>query len=131
MEAKLSERLARVAGDSTLRLTHHGRRSGKPYEVTIWFMVDGDKMFLPTANVNRNWVRNVKAHPQVLLRIGAETFSGEARPLDDVASRDRALELAQRKYWYAIPYFWTARTLTALGMMRDTWGAFEVRLAGA
>ena len=41
MNKELAHRLTPVASASTLQLTHYGRKSGKPYEVTIWFMVEG------------------------------------------------------------------------------------------
>jgi len=77
-------RLKAVAGRQTLTLTHYGRKSGKPFNVTIWFVVDGDKVYIGTANVNRQWVRNVQKTPQVRLSIGAETFDGTARFLTDI-----------------------------------------------
>lgn len=128
MDQKLSERLARVADESTLRLTHHGRKTGKPYEVTIWFMVEDDRILLIT-NTDRDWARNVMVHPKVLLRIRNETFSGEARLIEG-EERDHVFDLVQRKYWYAIPYIWTMRALMAVGVMADTAGAFEVKVAG-
>jgi len=72
------ERLDSVAKRQTVRLTHYGRKSGKPYEVTIWFAVDGDHVYVGTANVNRQWVRNVQKTPQVKLTIGGEMFEGGA-----------------------------------------------------
>jgi len=48
--ATLADRLAQVANTSTLRLTHYGRRSGTPYEVTIWFLVEGETICRATAN---------------------------------------------------------------------------------
>jgi deazaflavin-dependent oxidoreductase (nitroreductase family) len=132
MASTIAERLARVAGQQTLKLTHHGRRTGKPYEVVIWFMVDGDKLYLATANVNRNWVRNVKKDPKVLLRVGGETFSGQVRPISDPAEREHVQSLVQQKYWYVLPLLLTARVLTAFGILTDHTGAFEVLLdAGA
>jgi len=71
-------RLKAVAARQTLTLTHYGRKSGKPYDVAIWFVVDGDKVYIGTANVNRQWVRNVQRTPRVKLSIGAETFDGTA-----------------------------------------------------
>jgi hypothetical protein len=62
-KASVTERLKRIAGRQTLRLTHYGRKSGKPYEVTIWFAVDGDRLYLLTANVTRQWVRNALPTP--------------------------------------------------------------------
>jgi hypothetical protein len=40
------ERLNKVAAKQTVKLTHYGRKSGKPHEVTIWFVVDGDQVYL-------------------------------------------------------------------------------------
>ena len=64
MESNVLTRLKRVAARQTVTLTHYGRKSGKPYDVTIWFVVDGDKIYIGTANVIRQWVRNVQKTPQ-------------------------------------------------------------------
>jgi len=37
------ERLDRLARQQTVRLTHYGRKPGKACEVTIWFVVDGER----------------------------------------------------------------------------------------
>ena len=59
MESNALTRLKRVAGKQTITLTHYGRKTGKPHEVTIWFVLNGDKLFIGTANVSRQWIRNV------------------------------------------------------------------------
>ena len=64
------DRLNRVAKQQTVRLTHYRRKSGKAYEVTIWFAAEGDRIYLQTANVNRQSVRNVQKTPRVRLSIG-------------------------------------------------------------
>lgn len=60
-------RLPKVADRSTVQLTHIGRKSGKTHQVTIWFVVQGEKILLPTTNIDRNWVRNVRKAPHVEL----------------------------------------------------------------
>jgi len=122
-------RLTAVAARQTLTLTHYGRRTGKPYDVTVWFVVDGDKVYIGTANVNRQWVRNVQKTPRVKLSIGAETFDGTARFLADRAEHERAMAMVRRKYWMFWPVIAVGRILTAIGVMRDKTGAFEVVLA--
>jgi deazaflavin-dependent oxidoreductase (nitroreductase family) len=79
-------RLRRVPGKQTTRLTHYGRKTGKPHEVTIWFVLDGDRLYIGTANVNRQWVRNVQKTPKIKLAMGGETFEGNARFLTDQPS---------------------------------------------
>ncbi|PYX75066.1 MAG: hypothetical protein DMG72_08430 [Acidobacteria bacterium] len=122
-------RLKAVAARQTLTLTHYGRKTGKPYDVTVWFVVDGDKVYIGTANVNRQWVRNVQKTPRVKLSIGAETFDGTARFLADRAEHERAMAMVRRKYWMFWPVIAVGRILTAIGVMRDKTGAFEVVLA--
>ena len=107
--AALADRLATISSRSTCRLTHRGRKSGKPYQVTIWFMVDGDTVYLATANASRQWVRNVKANPEVVFDVGGQTFSGTAEPVYDVAEEYHVMELVGAKYWYVAPIVALAR----------------------
>ena len=123
-----ADRLKRVAGKHTLTLTHYGRKSAKPYRVTIWFVVDGEKSYLGTANVNRDWVRNVQKTPRVGLSIGAESFDGEARHLTDLLERNQAAKLFRRKYWMFAPVLALGPLLAAIGIIRDNTGFFEVTL---
>ena len=128
MDANALARLKRLAGKQTVVLTHYGRKSGKPYEVKIWFVVEGDRVFIGTANVQRQWVQNVQKNPRIKLSVGGEKFEAEARFLVDPAERDRALAAMGRKYWMYSPIFILGKMLTALGLMRNTTGAFEVEL---
>lgn len=124
MATSLAQRLARIASASTLQLTHYGRKSGKPYEVTIWFMVEGETIYLATASVQRQWVRNVKARPDVSLSVRGETFSGTATRLTDENDRAHVTELVKQKYWYVRPLLWIAE----LFGLDQGGGAFRVRL---
>lgn len=44
----------------TLKLTHFGRRSGKPYDVKIWFADVGGELWIGSLDATRNWVRNLR-----------------------------------------------------------------------
>jgi len=130
MESTELARLRRVAGKQTTRLTHVGRKTGNPHEVTIWFVLDGDKLYIGTANVKRQWVQNVQKTPKVKLSIGGENFTGTARFLSDRSEHERAMTAIRRKYWIFRPIMEFGRLLTAIGVMRDNTGSFEVTLAG-
>ena len=91
MESTELARLKRVAGKQTTTLTHYGCKTGKPHEVTIWFVLDGDRLYIGTASVNRQWVRSVRKTPKIRLSIGGETFDGNARFLTDRAEHERAM----------------------------------------
>ena len=129
MEPSTLARLKRVAGKQTMTLTHYGRKTGKPHEVTIWFVLDDDKLYIGTANVNRQWVRNVQKTPRIRLAVGGERFEGETRFLAERAERERAMAAIRRKYWIYRPLIALGQILTAIGVMRDKTGAFEVVLA--
>jgi deazaflavin-dependent oxidoreductase (nitroreductase family) len=107
----LAERLARVASRSTLRLTHHGRKTGAPYEVVIWFVVDGELVFLGTASARRQWVRNVRRRPDVRLAVDAETFTGTVERVTAPEAVRHVTDLLAAKYWYLWPVLAIARLL--------------------
>jgi deazaflavin-dependent oxidoreductase (nitroreductase family) len=131
MEPDVLNRLRRVAGRQTTRLTHYGRKTGKPYEVTIWFVLDHERLYITTANVKRHWVRNVQKTPQIRLSIGGETFQGRARFLADRAEHESAMSAIRRKYWMYWPIMALGRILTAIGVMRDNTGSFELTLVAS
>lgn len=128
MESSELARLRRVAVKQTTRLTHYGRKTGKPYEVTIWFVLDGDRLYIGTANARRQWVQNVQKTPQIKLVIGSESFEGAARFLSDRDEHERAMLAIRRKYWLFRPIIELGRGLSAIGLMRDKTGSFEVTL---
>ncbi len=101
-----------------------------PHEVTIWFVLDGERLYIGTANVKRQWVRNVQKTPQVKPSIGGENFEGTARFLTDRPEHERAMAAIRRKYWIFRPIIELGRILSALGLMRDNTGSSEVTLAG-
>ncbi|MDG2306705.1 MAG: nitroreductase/quinone reductase family protein [Candidatus Binatia bacterium] len=55
---------------SSVELTHFGRKSGKPFKLTVWFVdLDGD-VWIGTRDTARNWVRNVQATGRAELDFG-------------------------------------------------------------
>jgi deazaflavin-dependent oxidoreductase (nitroreductase family) len=102
----LAARIARVASRSTCRLTHHGRTTGRPHQVTIWFLPDGDRIYLSTMNMQRHWTRNVQANPRVVLQIGDERLQGTAREVTGADEMAHVARLMKRKYLLSRPYLW-------------------------
>jgi len=131
MASKSFERLCKSSDRQTLKLTHYGRKSGRPYDVTIWYLVDNqnDRLYLISANADRSWVRNVKARPAISLRVGEEVFNGNVRTITDKQERDKVNDLTMRKYWYVAPMLRLGQFLMSMGMVRDNTAAFEVILA--
>lgn len=128
MNSDLLTRFKRVSTRQTLRLTHYGRKTGRQYEVKIWFVLDHEHLYISTANVNRQWVRNVQRTPSVKLKVGDEQFEGPARFLTERSEHERAMTAIRRKYWIFLPIFALGRALSSIGLMRDRTGSFEVIL---
>jgi deazaflavin-dependent oxidoreductase (nitroreductase family) len=116
----LATRLARVARKQTLVLTHYGRKSGAPYQVRIWFTVEGDQLNIHTMDMARQWIKNVLARPQVSLRIGDEVFEGEVSQVTSPDEMAQVVKLMKRKYPIALPYLWFKKAPA---------GAFRVKLS--
>lgn len=128
MDARTAQRLDKIRSLQTLTLTHRGRKTDKPYDVVIWFLVDGERMFLATSGKNRNWVRNVIAKPNVTLNAGGEIFNATVEPITDEAQREHVARLIQAKYWYVLPIILAGRVLQSFGIIKDNSAAFEVKL---
>jgi len=114
----VTERLVRVAIRRTCQLTHRGRKSGRPFEVTIWFLVDADTVYLTTMNMKRHWPQNVQVNRDVAIRIGPEAFGGEARVVTEPSEMAQVVRLLKKKYWLSRPYLW---------LKKRPDGAFRVR----
>ena len=97
--------------------------------MTIWYLVDDDRLYLISANAARNWVRNVKVRPAISLRVGDEVFNGNVRLITDTQEREKVNGLVERKYWFVIPVLRLGRFLASMGIIRDNSAAFEVILA--
>jgi deazaflavin-dependent oxidoreductase (nitroreductase family) len=82
-------------------LTTTGRKTGKTRRKCMHTVRRGDKVYIvmlrprPVAIKNRSisaWVLNIRANPEVRLRIRGGTFTGVARELDDPAEMRTAEE---------------------------------------
>ncbi len=125
----LAERLARVARRQTLSLTHHGRKSGTPYAVTIWFVVDGETVWLASADLRRQWTRNVRVRPDVEVTIGEERFAGTVTAITDPGTLAHVVEVLADKYWFAKPVIWFDQWMGRPGL-GPYGGAFRLDLRG-
>ena len=74
-------------------LTTTGRRSGRPHTIEIWFALESGVFYLMAGGRERaDWVRNLRAEPNVILRVAGTEMEAIARVVDD----DREDALARR-----------------------------------
>jgi deazaflavin-dependent oxidoreductase (nitroreductase family) len=73
-----------TAGEAEfLYLTTTGRRSGQPREIEIWFTRHAGRYYVIAEHGDQaHWVQNLRANPQVHIRIAGSTFEATARVMD-------------------------------------------------
>jgi len=78
-----------TAGEAEfLYLTTTGRRSGQPREIEIWFTHHDGRYYLIAEHGDQaNWVQNLRANPQVHIRVAGSSMGGTARVMDAKAER--------------------------------------------
>ena len=92
-----------TAGEAEfLYLTTAGRRSGQPREIEIWFTRHERRYYLIAEHGDQaNWVQNLRANPQVHIRVADSSMEATARVMDAKAERTlwrRIQALSEKKY---------------------------------
>jgi deazaflavin-dependent oxidoreductase (nitroreductase family) len=91
--------LLSLAKEEYCYLTTTGRVSGRPHEIEIWFGLRDQTLYLLSGGgTQSDWVKNLRKHPSVSVRVGQYMFAGRARLVRE-AEEDRAARLlVARKY---------------------------------
>jgi deazaflavin-dependent oxidoreductase (nitroreductase family) len=96
---RLGAGLGALAQEQFCYLTTTGRVSGKPHTIEIWFALEDSTVYMLSGVGDRSdWVRNLKARPEVELRIGTRHLRAIARVVTDDAEGERARDLLVAKY---------------------------------
>ena len=92
-----------TAGEAEfLYLTTTGRRSGQPREIEIWFTHREGRYYLLAQHRDQtNWVQNLRANPQVHIRVAGSSIEATARAMDakeESMLYGRIQTLSEKKY---------------------------------
>ena len=91
--------LAPLLGRLILLLTTTGRKSGLPRTTPLQYeVVDGDYYIGSARGAQADWFRNIRAEPQVTVRVKNHVFDGLAEPVTDPARIADFLELRLRRH---------------------------------
>ena len=83
---------------STIRLTHFGRKSGKPFRVKIWFVVLDGRVWIGSLSRDRSWVKNVRAKGRAELDFGSGPRAASCRWVDRPSDLERFRRAVASKY---------------------------------
>ena len=92
----LTDRLARYR---QIKLRVIGRKSGNTISVPVWFVLEGEKLYLlPVQGSDTQWYKNVLKNPTI--RIDARGEEGEFRavPITDAKTAKSVIERFREKY---------------------------------
>jgi deazaflavin-dependent oxidoreductase (nitroreductase family) len=90
---------ARFARFRQIKLSVIGRKTGKTISIPIWFVLEGEKLYLlPVKGSDTQWYKNVLKNPQI--RIDARGAEAEFRavPVADDKAVKSVIEKFREKY---------------------------------
>ena len=91
--------LSQLAKEDYCYLTTTGRKSGNPHEIEIWFGINGNSLYLLSGGGDEShWVKNLRANPNVTVRIAKNTFTGIARIVTEEKESTMARHMLTGKY---------------------------------
>jgi deazaflavin-dependent oxidoreductase (nitroreductase family) len=65
-------------------LTTTGRKTGRLHEIEIWFAVHGGRVYVVSGRgEGADWVKNLRADPEVRIRVGSDARKAVARVVED------------------------------------------------
>jgi deazaflavin-dependent oxidoreductase (nitroreductase family) len=92
----LKDRLSRYR---EINITVTGRKSGRAISIPVWFVLEGDKLYLlPVQGSDTQWYKNVLKNPSI--RIDARGAEAEVKvaPVTDATQVSSVVEKFRAKY---------------------------------
>jgi deazaflavin-dependent oxidoreductase (nitroreductase family) len=82
-----------------IELTVTGRTSGREISIPVWFVRDGEKLYLvPVSGSDSAWYKNVHKTPRIRLAAEREQLNATATPTSDAVKVAQVLDLFRAKY---------------------------------
>jgi hypothetical protein len=82
-----------------IQLTVTGRTSGREVSLPVWFVTEGDKLYLvPVQGADTNWYKNVLKDPAIRLAAGGVQLTARATPITDPAKVGEIVDKFRVKY---------------------------------
>jgi len=92
----LKDRLARYR---EIKLSVIGRKSGKPISNPVWFVAEGDTLYLlPVHGSDTQWYKNVLKNPAIRIDARGSVAELRARPITRSDSVKSVIEKFREKY---------------------------------
>jgi hypothetical protein len=84
---------------TVIELIVTGRVSGRESSRPVWFVQDGEKLFLlPVGGSDSNWYKNLVKTPAIGLVADGAEFRANAKPIEDAAGVGEVVERFRIRY---------------------------------
>jgi deazaflavin-dependent oxidoreductase (nitroreductase family) len=95
---------------SEIELTVTGRRSGRDISNPVWFVQEGEKLFLlPVGGSDSDWYRNLLKTPTIRIAAGGAETSAQATPIADPVTVNDIFEEFRAKYGANVDRYYPKR----------------------
>src|SRR6266404_183182 len=92
----LKDRLSRYR---EINITATGRKSGRAISIPVWFVLEGDKLYLlPVQESDTQWYKNVLKNPSMRIEARGAEAEVKAVPVTDAAQVSSVVEKFRAKY---------------------------------
>lgn len=84
MQTRNHALLDRLSKSREITLTVTGRKSGRPISIPVWFVSEGEKLYLlPVGGSDTQWYKNVLKNPSFRIKAGGAEGEFHAVPITD------------------------------------------------
>jgi deazaflavin-dependent oxidoreductase (nitroreductase family) len=88
-----------LSNTDEIELTITGRRSGREYTRPVWFVEEGESLYVvPITGTDSDWYRNIVQKPAVRVAAGDAELSATAIPIADSDRVDEVVDRFREKY---------------------------------
>jgi len=82
-----------------IELTIIGRKTGRQITNPVWFVREGDKLYLlPVKGSDSEWYKNVLQNPAITLTANGVSWTTKAKPITDATRVQDVVEQFRAKY---------------------------------
>jgi deazaflavin-dependent oxidoreductase (nitroreductase family) len=82
-----------------IEITVTGRRSGRKFSTPVWFVQEGERLYLvPVTGTDSDWYKNVRKTPVIEVATPQQGVEASATPITDAARVASIVEKFRDKY---------------------------------
>lgn len=113
----LKDRLSRYR---EINITVTGRKSGRAISIPVWFVLEGDKLYLlPVQGSDTQWYKNVLKNPSIRIDAGGAEAKVKVAPITDAKEVASVVAKFRTKYGASdVKKYYSKHDVAVLAQMR-------------